>query len=433
MYRPGRKRQLAVTLACWYDSRMSILLVGSGTEISHADLMAGLRRDTGLLLVEPGPVTWQRRYVEDALEVPPADGEAAVAAALRLAADHQVTAILTYLEPLLELAATIAERAGIRGMSRSAAAIVRDKSLQREALRSALPLPTRSVKVANLADARVAAAEIGFPVVIKPRNFSGGLGVHFAVTPELLDEAWRATVATRPRDVIVPAAGALIEELLVGPHFSVNCWVLDGEAGVLSTSRAWDTDPMSALTGGWVMGRDLAAEDVLVRIEQAACQAATACGLNGTIADVELVLMDGEPRVLEVNGRPAGDQAVRMAALSSGVDLGRALAAVAQGRRPDQAPPVRRAAGIVFVYPPKTMDFGALQLASDLRKAAWLDRWHATATQGQKVTPPPEDPWGRVGWLLVSGADAAHAESRMVAARRGVRVLDHSAATACAS
>ena len=345
MGRPGRKPQLDVgcpILVAGRDAGALVrcpngdLLVGSGAETSYADLMAGLRRDTELLLVEPGPVTWQRRYVEDALEVSPADGEAAVAAALRLAADHQVTAILTYLEPLLELAATIAERAGVRGMSRSAATIVRDKSLQREALQSAFPRPTRSAKVANLADARVAAAEIGFPVVIKPRNFSGSLGVHFAATPELLDDAWRATVATRPRDAIVPAAGALVEELLVGPHFSVNCWVLDGEAGAMSTSRAWETDPMSALTGGWVMGRDLAAEDVLARIEHAACQAATVCELNGTIADVELVLVDGEPRVLEVNGRPAGDQAVRMAALSSGVDLGRALAAVAQGRRPDQ-------------------------------------------------------------------------------------------------
>ncbi|RUU32409.1 ATP-grasp domain-containing protein [Mesorhizobium sp. M6A.T.Ce.TU.016.01.1.1] len=406
---------------------MAILLLGSGSEVSYADLMAGLTRDTDLLLVEPGPVTWQHRYVEDALEVSPVDREATMAAALRLASAHQVSGILTYLEPLLEIAADTAERAGVRGISRSAAAIVRDKSLQREALSSAFLRPTRSIRVTSLAEARVAAAEIGFPVVIKPRNFSGGLGVHFAATPELLDDAWRATIATKPRDAIVPAAGALVEELLVGPHFSVNCWVLHGEAGALSTSRAWDTHSMSALTGGWVMGRDLASEDVLARIEQAACQAAIACGLDGTIADVELILVDGEPRVLEVNGRPAGDQAVRMAALSSGIDLGRALATVAQGRRPDCAATASQAAGIVFVYPPKMMVFGGLRLAADLRVAEWLDRWHPTAKPGQKVTPPPEDPWGRVGWLLVSGADATDVEKRMAAARRGVRVLEQSA------
>lgn len=412
---------------------MAILLVGSGGDISHGDLMAGLRRDADLLLVEPGSVTWQHRYVAAAVEVPPTDDEAAVAAALRLAADHQVTAILTYLEPLLELTATIAEHTGVPGMSRRAAATVRDKALQREALRSAGPRPTRSIVAADVATARLAAADIGFPVVVKPRNFSGGLGVHFAATAQFLDDAWRATVSTQPRDPIVPAAGALVEELLVGPQFSVNCWVLDGEAGALSMSRAWDTEPMSALAGGWVMGRGLAAEDVIARIEEAACQAATACGLDRTIADVEVVLVDGEPRVIEVNGRPAGDQAVRMAALSSGVDLGRALAAVAQGRRPEPAPPARRAAGIVFVYPPQSMVFGALRLAADVREAQWLDRWHVTVTPGKTVTPPPADPWGRVGWLLVCGNDAADVEARMTAARRGVDVLDDCAATLCAS
>jgi hypothetical protein len=83
--------------------------------VSHRELLTGLGRGARLLLLEPGPVTWQRPLVDGAVEFG-GDEEAAMREALELSQAAPIAAVLSYLEPLLLLAARIAHRTGRSGM-----------------------------------------------------------------------------------------------------------------------------------------------------------------------------------------------------------------------------------------------------------------------------------------------------------------------------
>jgi len=210
-----------------------------------------------------------------------------------------------------------------------------------------------------------------------------------------------------------PIGDAIVEEFLDGVEFSVDCWVLDGRAGALFTGRITKGFAPQAINTGCVVGRGIAAPEALRAVEHAGCLAAVECGLNRTIANVDLRWVDGEPRVLEVNGRPAGEALPRLAGMASGLRVGTALAEVVAGREPVAAPSPRRAAGIAFLYPRAAGPFRGLTVPPDLDVVEVRE----TRAVGEAVAPPPEDPWGRVGWVIATGPDADAVATTLADAR----------------
>jgi biotin carboxylase len=260
--------------------------------------------------------------------------------------------------------------------------------------------------------------------VIKPTRLSGSLGVRVVRAPEQFPALMAATLATGTHG-LGPIDGVLVEEYVDGPEFSVDCWVLDGEAGVLFSGLILKGYAPSAINIGCIVGRGITSPDVAAALAEAACAAAVKCGVNRTIANVDLRWTAGQARVLEVNGRPGGELLPYLAFLSSGVRVGAALVDVALGRRPPPPPPASRAAGIAFIAPPRPLAFGELRLSEARSRDAAVHELQATGEPGRRVVPPPEDPWGRVGWAIVTGATAEEVRTRMDVVWNDVQVLPH--------
>jgi formate-dependent phosphoribosylglycinamide formyltransferase (GAR transformylase) len=103
--------------------------------------------------------------------------EAAVAQAVaRVHADDPVERLEATIEAHVLTAATVRERFGIAGTSVRTAWLCRDKPAMKEALRAAGIPCARSIGAGSVEELRAFAADVGYPLVVKPRDAAGAAG-----------------------------------------------------------------------------------------------------------------------------------------------------------------------------------------------------------------------------------------------------------------
>jgi biotin carboxylase len=124
-------------------------------------------------------------------------------------------------EGLLLPAAIAVEALGLPGPSAEAVAACRDKKLSRERLTAAgLPQPRHSTASSPEELAEVA-ADLGYPVVLKPRALGGSAGVIKVSNPDEVASAYAvATAAGYPG--IEHSANVVVEQYLEGPEISID-------------------------------------------------------------------------------------------------------------------------------------------------------------------------------------------------------------------
>ena len=127
------------------------------------------------------------------------------------------------------------------------------------------------------------------------------------------------------------------------------------------------------------------------------------------VAHVEVKLGPDGPVLLEVNGRPAGDQVPELVRLAYGTDLLRDWVRVHLGLAPQPRPAARpRAASIRYL----TAAPGKVARATGVALARRVPGVVAAALEvaAGDTVGPLEDSHGRVGWVVATGPDAAAAE-----------------------
>ncbi|WP_455754835.1 hypothetical protein [Streptomyces murinus] len=123
-------------------------------------------------------------------------------------------------------------------------------------------------------------------------------------------------------------------------------------------------------------------------VAPAAQAAIRALEITAGVCHVEMRLMDGRPRLVEVNGRIAGDMIGHLVRLATGIDLPRAAADIACDRAPDLTPTRSSAAAIHLLYPHAS---GTVRhLDSDGIRPQWLERIHFQHRAGDQVLLPAD-------------------------------------------
>ncbi|MEU4949878.1 hypothetical protein [Streptomyces lavendulae] len=130
------------------------------------------------------------------------------------------------------------------------------------------------------------------------------------------------------------------------------------------------------------------------------------------------------PRIVEVNARIGGDLIGKLVLLATGIDLPRAAADLALGRRPDLTPTRHQAAAIALLYPDTSGTVTARGIDAHLAEADWLHQASWILDTGDRVTLPPEGDVdvARVGLLVVVAPDAGQALERLDTATRHVTI-----------
>ena len=207
-----------------------------------------------------------------------------------------------------------------------------DKAAAKDELRAAgVPLVPGTDGPASLAEIRVAASELGFPVLLKATAGGGGRGMRPVHGPQQLEEGYAAAGAAAAPAV---GGGSRVLEKVVTPARHVEVQVLcDAEGGVLTLGerecsiqrrhqKLVEESPSAAVT-----------PEIRDELESSVARACAAVGYLGAGTFEFLLGPDGAPSFIEVNCRLQVEHPVTE--LVTGIDLVRGQLRVAAGERLD--------------------------------------------------------------------------------------------------
>jgi ATP-grasp domain len=259
-----------------------------------------------------------------------------------------VQRLLTVLEQLQVPVALVRDHLGIPGMDPVTARNFRDKDQMKTVL-AAAGVPCARHRLAHSpAEAAAFAADVGFPLVVKPPAGAGAKSTFRLDGPADLS-AWL--------DVAPPAPDrpALIEEFLTGTEGSYDSVSVDGRVVWDSVSDYLPT-PLEVLRNPWMQWVVLLPRDIdgpeYAQIKTVAPVALRALGLRSGLTHMEWFRRpDGTVAVSEVAARPPGAQITSMLCYAHDFDLYRAWSQLMVDDTFDP-PPRLWSAGTVYLRGP---------------------------------------------------------------------------------
>lgn len=340
------------------------------------------------------------------------DVRAVVDACRSLAVGRRVAGVATSSDYYVETAAAAAAALGLPANSPADLAAVRDKGTQRARLASAGARVPRFTVADTVEEVLAAAAETGYPVVVKPVTGSGSLGVRLCADPEQTARHARAVLFRESDERGRPVPRRVtVEEFVSGGEYSVE--VLDGTAAGI-TAKHLGAQPLFVETGHDFPAA--LAPAVREAVTKAAEAAVRALGIVLGPAHVELRLGPAGPVLIEVNPRLAGGWIPRLVQEATGTDLILGTVAAFSGLPSPVAVTAARGAAIRFVVPAES---GRLRRIDGVARACAVPGVVDVETYrepGTEITVSG-DFRDRIGHVLARGATAAEAAA---AAEEGV-------------
>jgi biotin carboxylase len=399
--------------------RATLLVIGSGLKVYREYLVAPISRRAraaglDLVLLNNLKPTWQKEYFDEVVVANVFDSEVMARAAREVAARRDVVALMCWDEPLVLDAGLLAAEFGVPGLSARGVRGCRDKELTRAELTAAGLHQPGFALTTTVAEAREAAARIGYPVVVKPRAMGASIGVVFAADEAELTGAFRVALAASEVDPGPYRASVMVEEYAPGPEISVDGAVHKGEYLPLFVARKYSSDhPYFEEVGHMVDAADPLLHDAeLVRTLARAHQA---LGVEDGITHSEVRLTDRGPLIIEVNGRLGGDLIPFLGRIATGIEPGEVLFDVATGQRPDTAPTRRAVAGIRFGIPDHDCLLRAIRMPAP-GASPGLVTAAAMADPGTVLRLPPGGYLARHSFVVCEAEDTAGCQERLARA-----------------
>jgi biotin carboxylase len=281
------------------------------------------------------------RRVDDAF-----DPVKLAAAARELGAElGGIDRLMGALEQLQVPLAQAREILGLPGMPSEVAKNFREKARMKDVLRAAGLPCARHALVGTRAEARAFAAEVGFPLVVKPPDGAGAKATFRVESPESLEEALTAAAPA-------PEQRVLLEEFMTGDEYSFETISIAGKPVWYSFTRYLPT-PLEALHNPWIQWCVLLPkerEDPRFHdIREVNFKALQALGMGTGLTHMEWFRRrDGSLALSEVAARPPGAQITNLISVAHEWDF---LSAWARLMVFDQfdPPPRKWAAGAAFL------------------------------------------------------------------------------------
>lgn len=350
------------------------------------------------------------------------DLAAVVSCARRLATQHDIVGVLPGFEFYVPAAAAVAAELGLPGLTPAAGIRVRDKLRMRQALAAAGIAGPAFRSIADRAELAPAAEQLGFPLVVKPTRSCGSIHVTLVRSLAELCAAYDALAADAD-PVLGTSLGpeALVERFIAGPEFSVEGYVQNGRAEVVSITEKLVSEPPAFVELGHTVP---AAIDAGSRraIRHWTGEVAAALGADCTIFHLELRLRDGVPHVIEFGARLPGDSIPSLIELSTGANLADIFVRLATGSPVNNSSSgsASRVAAIRFFHEPGLEVISSAPTAAELCALPDVVSGAITARPGDRPNRLM-DARSRLGWVMLTGADRPSVDRSWTAVRDLVR------------
>ncbi len=333
-----------------------------------------------------------------------------------LAREQRVDGIFPAAELAVEAVAEAAEMLGLPGIPIPVAERMRNKRAMRQRLAAkGLPGP-QFAGVRSLDEAMSAAAEIGFPIIVKPADGNASKGVQRVDHTESLPGAFQnAFVRSRIDEV-------LIESFMEGDEFGVDVLVYKGRYLLGGITHKIRSAPPNRYDLGLFMPPDLSDEAVAL-LERTVAEALAAVGFENGTTHCEVILSAEGPRIVEMAGRPGGARIpTDLIPLAYGWDFIADALRIAVGCAPAGSRQYERGSAIYWA----PAEPGVVQRVDGEEEARALPgvRDAAIHVKPGDVIEPTVDCVTRdgIGYVLVEGATRAEAVANAERALDAIRI-----------
>lgn len=186
----------------------------------------------------------------------------------------------------------------------------RSKSKLRRVLGEGNPLNVPFAAVSRCDEVVRFVEKIGTQAILKPADGSGSRNIvtldpgTVSATLSAIDTSWMSQ-------------GAVVEQRVVGPEFSVEALSWNGEHSILGVTRKFTSGPPGFIETGHEFPADVSLE-VRDALEHATKEILSAAGHLSGLSHTELILDDAGPKLVESHGRPGGDRISDMVGLVRG-------------------------------------------------------------------------------------------------------------------
>jgi len=400
-------------------NRPHLLLIASGDREFREYLLSPLSERYRVHLFAAAPAGWESRYLSGWTVLSnTTDAGRLIAAARELDARDHIDGVLCWDEASIIAATKVAEALGLPGGNTAPVLRCQDKHRTRQLLAEAgVPQPS-SILVETVEQGIAAAAELGYPVVLKPRDPVASMGVVLVASETELREQFALACDSTPSGTDI---SVLVEENADGPEISVDCVVFDGEVlPICLAHKQIGFPPYFEEVGHLVDGADPMLDDGSFRdILQ---HAHAALGFTEGFTHTEFRLTPLGPKVIEVNPRLGGDLIPYLGKRTTGIDPALAAAAVAVGRRPEVVPERKAFGAVRFCYVPHEMTIGSIRFDAD-RMPNGVDLAMTLAEPGERHAPPPAGSIsGRIAVITAVGDSEADVRAVIAAAEAALRI-----------
>ncbi|MBN00323.1 MAG: hypothetical protein CMJ77_14475 [Planctomycetaceae bacterium] len=219
----------------------------------------------------------------------------------------------------------------LSGVSHQAAVHCADKTLMKDTLRSNNINTAAYLYTDNANDGLDFANSIGFPVIIKPIDSSGSRGVTRVCTANEFELAWNAAIAVSRTNVI------LVEEYLTGTEFGAQAFVVGNQMQRLFLHSDTVTPPPVSTPIGHAMPYTLSAAET-EKLEMMTEAAVDVLGIRDSICNVDYMLVDSEPYILEIAARMGATCIPENITTYAGFDTYEYLLSLTMGDKPSLPP-----------------------------------------------------------------------------------------------
>ena len=288
-----------------------LLLLGADPLLRERAIVSALRTYPGLVVgMNDSAVVGANRFFDHILPSSPYNAKSALAAveAFEEERGFRPDAVVPVLEMNLHVAATIAEHYGLPRLSEACISRVRDKHTMKVAFEEAGIPCARHHLFSTLPQLREAAAKLGFPLVLKPRDFAGSVGIIRVDAedelPAAFDHCRASLLEVAPTYDFVDGRYQAEAYVRSTHEVSVEVFNYEDQRVVLAvTDKSVSRPPFFAETGQQVPSRETG-NAALRALAVRACEALL---IDRGVAHVEVLLDGPDMQVVEVAARPGGD------------------------------------------------------------------------------------------------------------------------------
>nr|WP_067478663.1 ATP-grasp domain-containing protein [Actinomadura hibisca] len=380
-----------------------------------------------LLLIMKDP-TWEKEYVDQVVVADTSSIDDTLAAARGLA--EPVDAVLTFAEAPVPAVARVAADLGLPAVPERTAFLARDKHAMRTAVGDRAGQP-RFALARDLAEARRAAAGIGYPMILKPIIGTGSMYVRSVAGDAELEHhfetvrrgSWDSLdydpLHARAREEY--GGALLLEEFVPGTEISVESVVSGGRTTCFAIhDKPLPTGPTFEEVYACTPTRLPRA--TVERLYAATAEVHRAMGIETGVTHVEFRLRGDEPVLLEAAARMGGGPIYRSAQLSTGVDMVEAALDLALGREPAVAPrPDPVAVGFRNIFPDRAGTLAAVHGVAEAKADPRIDEIEIYKRIGEYLKVPPQTFQGH-GHLIFTAESTGRLDEVFEEFRRLVRL-----------